>query len=372
MARQRGGAAVFLVLATAFGGCAAVLGIEDGEYVPDSFDGGDAQATDSRTSDDSFDANVGDSVGADEVADSTRDSSADVDAAADSSGVEVADTARADTAQTDTAVADTAAGAETGSHVCGNGAVEATEACDLGTNNGTLTCTYGLTTCAVCSPTCTAATPVTSYCGDGKIDATHETCDDGNATASDGCSATCKVESGYVCLSVSLPSTCASTSGDSNVQWGALYFNDGTVDPMSETVPGKTYKFLTASTAPLTSSSTLDVYMLAGLGDLTSATIRFWDGSAETLYPMTWVDVTTTVSFKGASARKYAVWKGTLPARPTGTYHYRIRAIDGTATAYLKNGVPAGSGADCSAAVLTQPICSVDTYATNDWQYTVP
>jgi cysteine-rich repeat protein len=257
--------------------------------------------------------------------------------------------------------------------ICGDSLVKGSEQCDLGAANGTLTCTYGLTTCSVCTSTCTTGTPVTSYCGDSKIDAAHETCDDGNSAAGDGCSAACAPETGFTCVSLSLPSTCASNTGDNNVHWNTLYFNDGTVDPMTETVPGKTYKFLNASSSPLTSTSTLDVYMLADVGDLSGATIRFWNNTtmAETLYPMTWVD-TTTAAVHGAASHKYAIWKGTIPAHASDTYFFRIRAIDGTATAYLKNGVPAGSGADCSAATLTQPICSVDTYSTNDWQYTVP
>ncbi|MBW2529077.1 MAG: DUF4215 domain-containing protein [Deltaproteobacteria bacterium] len=42
-------------------------------------------------------------------------------------------------------------------------------------------------------------------CGDGVINV-GEQCDDGNTDSSDGCSATCKVEAGFVCLDE--PSTC--------------------------------------------------------------------------------------------------------------------------------------------------------------------
>jgi cysteine-rich repeat protein len=46
-----------------------------------------------------------------------------------------------------------------------------------------------------------------SYCGDGRISRV-ETCDDGNQTAGDGCSATCLVEAGWKCSGA--PSTCLS------------------------------------------------------------------------------------------------------------------------------------------------------------------
>jgi cysteine-rich repeat protein len=256
---------------------------------------------------------------------------------------------------------------------CGNGLKEGTEACDLGAANG-VACTYGLHTCSTCSATCTSVTPVISYCGDSKIDATNaETCDDGNNVAGDGCSKdTCRIESGFACVSVTLPSTCASTAGDNNVLWNQIYFNDGTADPTTETVPSKTYKFLNPSSGTISSSTTFDVYMLADLGDLTSASIRFWDGATATSIPMSWVDVTTSVAVHGAAAHKYAIWKGTIPAHAKGTYYFRIYAIDGTATATLKDGIPASSGVDCSTATLTQPICSVDTYTDKDWPIVIP
>src|SRR5262249_29418283 len=59
--------------------------------------------------------------------------------------------------------------------VCGNGKVEGFEECD-GTAN------------------CDASCNRIPTCGDGFIDAP-ETCDDGNTTSGDGCSATCALES---------------------------------------------------------------------------------------------------------------------------------------------------------------------------------
>lgn len=51
-------------------------------------------------------------------------------------------------------------------------------------------------------------------CGDGSIEGS-ETCDDGNATAGDGCSATCAIETGYQCTGQ--PSVCTPICGDSLV-----------------------------------------------------------------------------------------------------------------------------------------------------------
>jgi cysteine-rich repeat protein len=66
--------------------------------------------------------------------------------------------------------------------VCGDGRLDAGEACDDGnTANGD-----------GCSATCCVEPPPPA-CGDGHIDA-GETCDDGNTVDGDGCSATCCVE----------------------------------------------------------------------------------------------------------------------------------------------------------------------------------
>ncbi|PIP64997.1 hypothetical protein COU77_00060 [Candidatus Peregrinibacteria bacterium CG10_big_fil_rev_8_21_14_0_10_49_16] len=65
--------------------------------------------------------------------------------------------------------------------VCGNGILEAGEACDIGTQNSD-------TRPNACRTNCTVP-----RCGDGVID-TNELCDDGNTTSEDGCSALCLKE----------------------------------------------------------------------------------------------------------------------------------------------------------------------------------
>ncbi len=50
-----------------------------------------------------------------------------------------------------------------------------------------------------------------SLCGNGVIDSGEE-CDDGQAGAKEGCSASCKIDHGYHC--VNEPSVCTTTCGD--------------------------------------------------------------------------------------------------------------------------------------------------------------
>ncbi|MGM0557026.1 MAG: hypothetical protein ACQEVA_11655 [Myxococcota bacterium] len=91
--------------------------------------------------------------------------------------------------------------------VCGDGNREGDEQCDDGNTNREA-CAYGQTSCTVCGPNCTNVDGRTRYCGDGKIQSGQgEECDDGGTSGGDGCSADCKVESGYACSGS--PSTCA-------------------------------------------------------------------------------------------------------------------------------------------------------------------
>lgn len=62
------------------------------------------------------------------------------------------------------------------------------------------------------SETLLPAAPIKASCGDGLV-LFNEGCDDRNVVAGDGCSATCTVETGYVCNSAQ-PSVCWSTCGD--------------------------------------------------------------------------------------------------------------------------------------------------------------
>jgi fibro-slime domain-containing protein len=91
--------------------------------------------------------------------------------------------------------------------VCGDGTVEGNESCDDGntvagdgcsppSGNAALQCKF--------EPSCAVGQPCNSVCGDGirlPTD-TSEECDDGNSKNGDGCSSTCKKESGYICRNV--------------------------------------------------------------------------------------------------------------------------------------------------------------------------
>ncbi len=85
--------------------------------------------------------------------------------------------------------------------ICGDGRVSSGETCDdgntLGVDGCSATCT--IETGYVC-PTPGTACSKLEYCGDGTVQtAKGETCDDANAAPGDGCSGTCKVENGYAC-----------------------------------------------------------------------------------------------------------------------------------------------------------------------------
>lgn len=88
--------------------------------------------------------------------------------------------------------------------VCGDGIRVGAETCDDGNTTAGDGCSA---TCTV-EPnyTCTTATPnvCTPNCGNGTINA-GEACDDGNATSGDGCSATCTVESNEIATGTGTP-----------------------------------------------------------------------------------------------------------------------------------------------------------------------
>ena len=69
---------------------------------------------------------------------------------------------------------------------------EADEACDRGNANGQTDCNYGLTTCQVCTASCTLTDGMPHYCGDETIDP-GEVCDDGADNGTFGkCDETCQ------------------------------------------------------------------------------------------------------------------------------------------------------------------------------------
>jgi cysteine-rich repeat protein len=98
--------------------------------------------------------------------------------------------------------------------ICGNGVVEAGEACDDGNDVDT----------DECLATCVAAS-----CGDGFVYADVEACDDGNLVSDDGCSADCVLE--RIAIALAWYHSCAVLDSGALRCWG-LNFNgplgDGT------------------------------------------------------------------------------------------------------------------------------------------------
>lgn len=107
---------------------------------------------------------------------------------------------------------------------CGDGVINASEACDDGNTEAGDGCSAS---CQVeAGWTCEASgTPCTAICGDGVVVDTEE-CDDGNAVEGDGCSA-CRVDDGYKCP---VGSPCVPTTCGDNVAEGTESCDDGNND----------------------------------------------------------------------------------------------------------------------------------------------
>ena len=89
--------------------------------------------------------------------------------------------------------------------VCGNGLVESQESCDDGNTTPNDGCSASCETeagydCLSAGAPCEAA----AYCGDGILQVLQgEDCDDGNRKPGDGCNASCLTEKGYLCAASS-------------------------------------------------------------------------------------------------------------------------------------------------------------------------
>ncbi len=83
-------------------------------------------------------------------------------------------------------------------YVCGDNIInQLGEQCDNGVNNGILCSPFYGTFCDYCSTSCKLTKVYGSYCGDGVVDSSYETCDDGNNVNGDGCSSACQTEINY-------------------------------------------------------------------------------------------------------------------------------------------------------------------------------
>jgi len=117
----------------------------------------------------------------------------------------------------------------TGCDACGNGHIDsAKETCDDGNQTGGDGCSATCQTetdwlCAEPGQPCT----YTVHCGDGAING-DETCDDHNDSSGDGCSDTCRVEDGWSCPASG--ARCLPVCGDGQLR-GAEACDDHNTDP---------------------------------------------------------------------------------------------------------------------------------------------
>ncbi|MBL8783297.1 MAG: DUF4215 domain-containing protein, partial [Deltaproteobacteria bacterium] len=104
---------------------------------------------------------------------------------------------------------------------CGDKLVRGVETCDEGQLVGGSTSNNG---CVSCQKQVGWSCPVgggvggtcTSICGDSRVIATDEGCDDGNTAFNDGCSPVCVVEDGWTCSGS--PSSCVPSCGDGKIR----------------------------------------------------------------------------------------------------------------------------------------------------------
>jgi fibro-slime domain-containing protein len=120
--------------------------------------------------------------------------------------------------------------------VCGDGHIAGLEACDDGnvkdgdgcssacSVESGFSCTTGMNGSSAC------AVDQSVVCGDSKV-GFGEQCDDGNTVDGDGCSATCQVESGYVCGNVGSACTSLEYCGDGIVNTPGEECDDGNLSP---------------------------------------------------------------------------------------------------------------------------------------------
>ncbi len=106
----------------------------------------------------------------------------------------------------------------TAAGTCGNAKVDAeNESCDDGNNDSGDGCTAD---CSMIEPNYSCQEGhecvYVHNCGDGIVGPA-ETCDDGNATAGDGCSEACFLEAGYSCPTPGMPCAYSAVCGDSNI-----------------------------------------------------------------------------------------------------------------------------------------------------------
>lgn len=116
----------------------------------------------------------------------------------------------------------------------------------------------------------------------------------------------------------------AAPESDNNLQWDWLYHAPNAGNPLTETVPGQTDKFLNINGTNVT------IYALTDQNDATMARVRLWEGS-ERFVSMSKVGTATW------NGRTVDVWRANIAnAITSGPTYYYIHVQDGTHNAYLK------------------------------------
>ena len=130
---------------------------------------------------------------------------------------------------------------------CGDGKREGDEACDDGDTSALdgcsatcrsevgFTCRDNPDSLGTPAAPDSICGPVTAICGDGIFEAGSEGCDDGGRLGRDGCSASCTVEAGWLCDNASGRSVCSEDCGDGEII-GAELCDDG--HPQGEVADG--------------------------------------------------------------------------------------------------------------------------------------
>lgn len=133
-----------------------------------------------------------------------------------------------------------------------------------------------------------------------------------------------------------LPNPKSVAAGDNNVHWNELYHAAPSANPRTELVPGESFSFQQGeANGTIVSTTNVQISILALAGDLTSAQIRYWNGT-EQIVAMSKVK-TLSASFRNTANTSYDLWRGTIPAHAAGsTVYYRVRVYDGSVLAVLK------------------------------------
>ncbi|MBN2392269.1 MAG: alpha amylase N-terminal ig-like domain-containing protein [Anaerolineae bacterium] len=152
-------------------------------------------------------------------------------------------------------------------------------------------------------------------------------------------------------------------SNDGNIQWDELYHNASGYDPTQEFVPDESYTFRDVHPDGVIYDDTqVNLTLMTSQYELDGAYIKAYGTSTQWL-AMSWYK-NWTGFFHSQASHTYDLWRGTIPAHPTGTtVYYRLQLYDNSNYVYL---VASGGTSN----PLGQPVVSGE-FDGSDWSYTV-